>query len=239
MIRVVIADDHAVVRNGLRHILERESDVGVVGEASKASEVSHVVRETSPDVILLDLSMPGRSGLELVRLVRTDHPATRILVLTMHAEEQYVVRAFRAGAAGYLTKDSAATDLIDALRKVAGGGTYVSPEMAEKLALGLQERPDAPPYRPVGPGARSLPPHRERGVPDRDRRGPLRECENRQYLQDAPAREVAAAQRRGTGALRHPGQPLPRRLRNLAPWRQRMGKPFDVDVSQRRPSALT
>ena len=87
MIRVVIADDHAVVRNGIRHILEREADVQVVGEASKAAEVSQVIRDTSPDVILLDLSMPGRSGLELVRLIKTDHAGTRVLVLTMHAEE--------------------------------------------------------------------------------------------------------------------------------------------------------
>jgi len=144
MIRVVIADDHAVVRNGIRHILEREADVQVVGEASKAAEVSQVIRDTSPDVILLDLSMPGRSGLELVRLIKTDHAGTRVLVLTMHAEEQYVVRAFRAGAAGYLTKDSAANDLVAALRKVANGGTYVSAEMAEKLALGLQESFDVP-----------------------------------------------------------------------------------------------
>lgn len=144
MIRVVIADDHAVVRNGLRHILEREDDVEVVGEAAKGSEVPQVLRETTPDVILLDLSMPGRSGLELVRHVRTEYPASRVLVLTMHAEEQYVVRAFRAGAAGYLTKDSASNDLIAALRKVATGGTYVSPEMAEKLALGVQEQTDAP-----------------------------------------------------------------------------------------------
>ncbi|MCA3183703.1 MAG: response regulator transcription factor, partial [Cupriavidus sp.] len=87
MIRVVIADDHAVVRNGLRHILEREDDVEVVGEAAKGSEVPQVLRETTPDVILLDLSMPGRSGLELVRHVRTEYPASRVLVLTMHAEE--------------------------------------------------------------------------------------------------------------------------------------------------------
>jgi len=144
MTRVIIADDHTVVRNGLRHILERASGFEVVGEASRGTEVPHLVRELSPQVILLDLSMPGRNGLELIRQLRADHPALRILVLTMHAEEQYVVRAFRAGAAGYLTKDSAATELVEALRKVASGGTYVSPAMAEKLALGLQEKPDAP-----------------------------------------------------------------------------------------------
>ena len=144
MIRVIIADDHTVVRNGLRHILERTSDFEVVGEAARGTEVPQLVRELSPHVILLDLSMPGRNGLELIRQLRTDHPALRILVLTMHAEEQYVGRAFRAGAAGYLTKESAATELVEALRKVAAGGTYVSPAMAEKLALGLQEKPDAP-----------------------------------------------------------------------------------------------
>ncbi|WP_019448768.1 response regulator transcription factor [Cupriavidus sp. BIS7] len=144
MTRVIIADDHAVVRNGLRHILERASGFEVVGEASRGTEVPHLVRELSPQVILLDLSMPGRNGLELIRQLRADHPAVRILVLTMHAEEQYVVRAFRAGAAGYLTKESAATELVEALRKVASGGTYVSPAMAEKLAMGLQEKADAP-----------------------------------------------------------------------------------------------
>lgn len=144
MIRVIIADDHTVVRNGLRHILERTSDFEVVGEAARGTEVPQLVRELSPHVILLDLSMPGRNGLELIRQLRADHPALRILVLTMHAEEQYVVRAFRAGVAGYLTKESAATELVEALRKVAAGGTYVSPAMAEKLALGLQEKPDAP-----------------------------------------------------------------------------------------------
>ncbi|HBO79509.1 MAG TPA: DNA-binding response regulator, partial [Cupriavidus sp.] len=100
MIRVIIADDHTVVRNGLRHILERTSDFEVVGEAARGTEVPQLVRELSPHVILLDLSMPGRNGLELIRQLRADHPALRILVLTMHAEEQYVVRAFRAGAAG-------------------------------------------------------------------------------------------------------------------------------------------
>lgn len=92
-----------------------------------------------PQVIVLDLSMPGRSGLELLRQLHDDHPRVRVLVLTMHAEEQYVARAFRAGAAGYLTKESAATELVTALQKVANGGTYVSPPMAEKLAHSLGE----------------------------------------------------------------------------------------------------
>lgn len=145
MIRVLIADDHAVMRNGLRHILERAAGFAVTGEAANGAEVPRLVRDHPADVIILDLSMPGRSGLELICLLRAEHPRLRILVLTMHAEEQYVVRAFRAGASGYLTKESAGTELVEALRRVAAGGTYISPAMAEKLALGLQTHmADAP-----------------------------------------------------------------------------------------------
>ncbi|WP_275794616.1 response regulator transcription factor [Ralstonia syzygii] len=139
MIRVMIADDHAVMRDGVRHILERAGNFEVVCEASDGTQVLQLVREHAPQVIVLDLSMPGRSGLDLVRQLHTDHPAVRVLVLTMHAEEHYVARAFRAGAAAYLTKESAATELVCALTKVAQGGTYVSPAMAEKLAHSLHE----------------------------------------------------------------------------------------------------
>jgi DNA-binding NarL/FixJ family response regulator len=127
MIRVMIADDHAVMRDGVRHILERAGNFEVVCEASDGTQVIQLVREHSPQVVVLDLSMPGRSGLDLVRQLHADHPSVRVLVLTMHAEEQYVARAFRAGAAAYLTKESAATELVAALTKVAQGGTYVSP----------------------------------------------------------------------------------------------------------------
>ncbi|MFP3889505.1 response regulator transcription factor [uncultured Ralstonia sp.] len=139
MIRVMIADDHAVMRDGVRHILERAGNFEVVCEASDGTQVIQLVREHSPQVVVLDLSMPGRSGLDLVRQLHADHPSVRVLVLTMHAEEQYVARAFRAGAAAYLTKESAATELVAALTKVAQGGTYVSPAMAEKLAHSLHE----------------------------------------------------------------------------------------------------
>jgi len=145
MTRVMIADDHAVVRDGLRHILERAGKFEVVGEAADGTQVMGLVRDCAPQVLLLDLSMPGRSGLELIRLLRDEHPALRILVLTMHAEEQYIVRAFQAGAAGYLTKESAATELVSAVAQVASGGTYVSQSIAAKLASSLQERHgDAP-----------------------------------------------------------------------------------------------
>ncbi|MBB6591073.1 response regulator transcription factor, partial [Ralstonia solanacearum] len=139
MVRVMIADDHAVMRDGVRHILERAGDFEVVCEASDGTQVLQLVRDHRPQVIVLDLSMPGRSGLDLVRQLNAEHPGVRVLVLTMHAEEQYVARAFRAGAAAYLTKESAATELVTALKKVAQGGAYVSPDMAEKLAHSLHE----------------------------------------------------------------------------------------------------
>lgn len=147
MIRVMIADDHAVVRDGLRHILERAGGFEIVAEAADGAEVPRLARESEPELLLLDLSMPGRSGLELIRQLRAERPALRILVLTMHAEEQYVMRAFRAGAAGYLTKESAAMELVNAIGKVAAGGTYMSQAIAEKLATGLQEGLEAPHLR--------------------------------------------------------------------------------------------
>lgn len=146
MTRVMIADDHAVVRDGLRHILERAGKFEVVGEAADGTQVPRLVRDCSPQVLLLDLSMPGRSGLELIRALRDEHPGLRILVLTMHAEEQYIVRAFQAGAAGYLTKESAATELVCAITQVAAGGTYVSQTIAGKLATSLQDHRDEAPH---------------------------------------------------------------------------------------------
>ncbi|CAG2160025.1 response regulator [Cupriavidus numazuensis] len=146
MTRVLIADDHAVVRDGLKHILERAGKFDVVGEAADGTQVMKLVRDCAPQVLLLDLSMPGRSGLELIRLLRDEQPALRILVLTMHAEQQYIVRAFQAGAAGYLTKESAATELVSAINQVASGGTYVSQAIAGKLATSLQEHQEEAPH---------------------------------------------------------------------------------------------
>ena len=146
MIRILIADDHAVVRDGLKHILERAGRFEVVGEAADGTQVLKLVRDCVPQVLLLDLSMPGRSGLELIRLLRDEQPGLRILVLTMHAEEQYIVRAFQAGAAGYLTKESAANELVCAIDQVAGGGTYVSQAIAGKLATSLQDQHGQAPH---------------------------------------------------------------------------------------------
>jgi DNA-binding NarL/FixJ family response regulator len=134
MIKVLVADDHAVVRRGLREILSENADILVGGEAATLPEVRHKVHAERWDVVVLDVNMPGGSGIELISELRKQSPTPRILVLTMYPEEQYAVRAIRAGAAGFLTKESAPDKLIEAVRKVAAGGRYVSPELAETLA---------------------------------------------------------------------------------------------------------
>ena len=146
MIRVVIADDHTIVREGLKQLLAAASDLEVVGEARDGFESLKLVRETDFDLLLLDLSMPGRSGMELIRQVKSEKPKLRVVVLSMHAEHQYAVRAVRAGASGYLTKDSAATQLVAAIRKVAGGGAFISAEVAEQLALSAMPHAEGPPH---------------------------------------------------------------------------------------------
>ncbi len=136
--RILIADDHAIVREGLRRILAADPHFVVIGEASDGNEVMAAVHADDFEVLLLDLSMPGRSGIELLKRVKVERPELSVLVLSMHAEHQYAVRAIRAGASGYLTKDTAATQLIAAIRKVASGGLFITPAVAEALAIGLQ-----------------------------------------------------------------------------------------------------
>jgi len=146
VIRVLLADDHAIVRAGLKEILAGTGDITVAAEATNGQEVMTRVRGQDYDVAVLDMSMPGRSGIELIKQVKDEKPKLRILVLTMHSEEQYAVRALKAGASGYLTKDSAAEQLVAAIRKIAAGGAYVSPETAERLALGASPRSEAAPH---------------------------------------------------------------------------------------------
>jgi DNA-binding NarL/FixJ family response regulator len=136
VIRIVIADDHAIVREGLKRIVSSVEDMQVTGEAADGTEVMQRVRDLSFDVLMLDLSMPGRSGMELIKLVHAEKPKLRILVLSMHQELQYAVRAIKSGASGYLTKESAPSLLEQAIRKLAGGGAFISAEVAEQLALG-------------------------------------------------------------------------------------------------------
>jgi len=147
MTRLVIADDHAIVREGLKGIVGRADGLAVVGEAADGTEVMARVRELDFDVLVLDLSMPGRSGMELIKLVKAEKPKLRILVLSMHQETQYAVRAIKSGASGYLTKESAPAQLEQAIRKIAGGGAYTSAEVAAQRALGAM------------PGAAAAAPH--------------------------------------------------------------------------------
>jgi DNA-binding NarL/FixJ family response regulator len=147
MIRVLIADDHTLVRDGLRHILQGASGFEVVGEANDGVSTIALTRSNAADVLVLDLSMPGRNGVELIKQIKEEKPALRILVLTMHAEQQYAVRAFKAGASGYLTKESASAELVAAVSKVASGGVYVSLAMAERFAQSLNEPADTLPHQ--------------------------------------------------------------------------------------------
>lgn len=147
MIRIVIADDHAIVREGLKRIVGSIEDMDVVGEAADGTEVMARVRELAFDVLVLDLSMPGRSGMELIKLVHAEKPRLRILVLSMHQESQYAVRAIKSGASGYLTKESAPALLELAIRKIAGGGAFVTPDVAEQLALGAMPGSETQPHQ--------------------------------------------------------------------------------------------
>jgi len=134
MIRVVIADDHQILREGLKQLLQGAGDLDVVAEAADGHQVLDRIRTLDIDVLLLDMSMPGKSGIELIRQVKAERPRLRILVLSMHEEHQYAVRAIRSGASGYLTKESASSQLVAAIRRVAGGGAFISAEVAEHLA---------------------------------------------------------------------------------------------------------
>lgn len=137
MIRVVIADDHTIMREGLKRILEGAEDIVVAGEATNGVEALEQVRTNTFDLLLLDLSMPGRNGIDLIRQIKSEAPKLPVLILTMHDEEQYAVRTIRAGAQGYLTKESAGNELVNAIRRVAAGRPYISPEVAEQLALNI------------------------------------------------------------------------------------------------------
>ena len=144
MIRIIVADDHTIVREGLKQLLGAQTDFTVAGEAQDGHDVIRLVREMEFEVLLLDMSMPGRSGIELIKQVRNEKPRLRILVLSMHEERQYAVRAIKAGAAGYLTKESASAQLVTAIRKVASGGAYISSAVAEQIALDAMPQTDGP-----------------------------------------------------------------------------------------------
>jgi DNA-binding NarL/FixJ family response regulator len=142
--RLLIADDHAVVRQGLRQILGGIPELSEIAETADGEETLSRVRAEAWDVLVLDMSMPGRGGLDILKEVRRERPATRVLVLSMHPEDQFAVRLLKAGASGYLNKESAPSELLAAVRKVMTGGKYVSPNLAEKLAFDLDHDSDRP-----------------------------------------------------------------------------------------------
>jgi DNA-binding NarL/FixJ family response regulator len=137
MIAIMIADDHSIVRRGLKQILSDQPDMAVVAEAKAAVEVLPLVRKGAVDVLVLDISMPGRGGLDILKEVKQERPHMPVLVLSMHPEDQYAVRALRLGASGYLTKEAVPEELVTAIRKVAAGGRYITPSLAEKLAVAV------------------------------------------------------------------------------------------------------
>jgi len=146
MIKVMIADDHAILRRGLRQIIDETTDMAVIGEAENSAETLKFIREHPIDVLLLDISMPDRNGIDTLKLIKKERPKLSVLMLSMHPENQYAVRALRSGAAGYLNKQSAPGQLVTAIREAAKGRKYVTPAVAEELAnnlsLGEEGQPD-------------------------------------------------------------------------------------------------
>ena len=139
MTRILIADDHAIVREGLKQIVQQTSDIVVIDEASNAAETIEKVRRLELDLLLLDISMPGRSGLDVLLEIKRDFPRLPVLILSFHPEDQYALRMLKAGASGYVTKESASDELVQAIRKVAQGGRYMSTTLAERLVFDMVE----------------------------------------------------------------------------------------------------
>ena len=137
MINILIADDHSIVRAGLKQIISEISDMTVVDEAGNGSEVLDKIRMNDYSVVVLDIAMPGKSGLEALKEIKSERPGLPVLMLSMYPEDQYAIRVLRSGAAGYLTKESAPAELVTAIRTVAGGKKYISPSVAERLVFNL------------------------------------------------------------------------------------------------------
>lgn len=144
MIKILIADDHAVFRRGLKEILEEDSDMSIAGEAANGHQVLDKIRTADWDVVILDLSMPGKGGLDTLIDLKRQRPKLPVLVLSMHSEDQYAARVLRSGASGYLTKEAAPDELVRAVKKVVAGGKYVSSYLAERLAVHLETDTEKP-----------------------------------------------------------------------------------------------
>lgn len=150
-IKIIIADDHAVVRKGLIQIIDETPDLLVIDEAEDGFQALEKIRSGNPDVVLLDINMPGKSGWDVMLQLKSEQPKLPVIVLSIAPEEEYAVNFFKAGASGYLTKSSAPEDLIAAIRKVAGGGKFVSPALAEKLADSLNDDTLKLPHETLSP----------------------------------------------------------------------------------------
>jgi DNA-binding NarL/FixJ family response regulator len=217
VIRVLLADDHEIVRDGLKRILAASSDVQVAGEAANGDEALALVRANDYDLALLDMSMPGLSGIDLVKRLKVEKPKMKLLVLSMHGEPQYAARALKAGASGYLTKDSAAEKLVGAIRKVAAGGLLVS----EAAAAGLlaASTGEGPLHSRLSDREFEVFTARQRREPHRDRAPPAPVGENRKHPQDAHPGKARPGEHCRAGALRPrapaPVGPRPRRYRSF------------------------
>jgi DNA-binding NarL/FixJ family response regulator len=146
MIQILIADDHAIVREGLKQIVAEETDITVAGEAENANELMELLKENSFDLIILDINMPGKSGLEALKEIKLNHPDLPVLILSMYSEDQYGLRAIRAGAAGFLKKVSAPEELVKAIRLIKDGGKYISQKLAEKMAVSFDKGQQSLPH---------------------------------------------------------------------------------------------
>jgi DNA-binding NarL/FixJ family response regulator len=140
-LRILIADDHALVRSGIRRLLRDEPEIEYVGEAETANHALQMVRKESWDVVILDINMPGQNALDVLRIIKQENPSLPVLILTMHAENQYALRALKAGASGYVTKASAPDQLISVIHKVVDGGAHVSPALVKEMATRLNGKP--------------------------------------------------------------------------------------------------
>jgi len=144
--KIVIVDDHELVREGLKKVLLKESGIQLVGEASNALELFKLLEETEVDLVVLDITMPGRSGLDIISEIKNLNDHIRILILSMHPEERFALRALKAGASGYLSKEAAARELVSAIRKIMSGGRYISAALADHLVNNLDKEPGKLPH---------------------------------------------------------------------------------------------
>ena len=144
--KIVIVDDHELVREGLKKVLLKESGIQLVGEASNALELFKLLEETEVDLVVLDITMPGRSGLDIISEIKNPNDHIRILILSMHPEERFALRALKAGASGYLSKEAAARELVSAIRKIMSGGRYISAALADHLVNNLDKEPGKLPH---------------------------------------------------------------------------------------------